>query len=315
MADPKIIAVTGATGAQGGGLARAILANPGGRFAVRAITRNPGSDKAKALAEQGAEVVAADLDDPASLVKAFAGAFGAYCVTNYWEHFSPAKENAQIANLAEATKKAGVRHVVWSTLEDTRKLVPLESDRMPTLLEKYKVPHFDAKGECDHLFSDLGVPVTFLLTSFYWDNFISFGMGPRLGPDGKLAITFPMGDKKLPGIAAEDIGRCAYGIFNAGSEYIGKTVGIAGEQLTGNEMAAAFTKVLGQEVVYHDVSPEAYRGFGFPGAEDLGNMFQYKRDFQAEFCGARDVAFSRSLNPALQTFAQWLEANKDRISV
>lgn len=313
MADKKIIAVTGATGAQGGGLVRAILADPDGGFAVRAITRNPNSDKAKALAEAGAEVVAADLDDPASLERAFSGAYGAFCVTNFWEHFSPEKEQAQAANLAKAAKAAGVQHLIWSTLEDTRKKVPLSSDQMPTLLEKYKVPHFDSKGESDALFTQAGVPTTFLLTSFYWDNFIHFGMGPKPGPDGKLAITFPMGDKKLPGIAAEDIGRCAYGVFQAGSKYIGKTVGIAGEHPTGAEMAAAFSKALGKEVVYNAVPPEVYRGFGFPGAEDLGNMFQYKRDFEAEFCGARSVDESRALNPKLQSFAEWLDANKDRI--
>ena len=208
-----------------------------------------------------------------------------------------------------------MNHVIWSTLEDTRKWVPLNDDRMPTLMEKYKVPHFDAKGESDHFFTDLGVPTTFLLTSFYWDNFIHFGMGPKAGEDGVLAITLPMGHGKLPGMAAEDIGRCAYGIFKAGDEYVGKTVGISGEQLTGDEMAAALTKTLGREVRYNEVSPEAYRGFGFPGAEDLGNMFQFKRDFQEAFCNPRNVEGARALNPSLQSFGAWLSANKDRIPI
>jgi uncharacterized protein YbjT (DUF2867 family) len=184
---------------------------------------------------------------------------------------------------------------------------------MPTLMGNYKVPHFDAKGEADTVFTRLGVPTTFLLTSFYWDNFIGFGMGPKKGPDGKLAIAFPMGNKKLPGIAAEDIGKCAYGIFKRGREFIGKTVGIAGEHLTGAQMAAAFSKALGQEVRYNAVPPEVYRGFGFPGAEDLGNMFQFKRDFEEYFCGARNLKFSHSINPALQTFKTWLAANTDQI--
>ena len=158
-------------------------------------------------------------------------------------------------------------------------------------------------------------PPRSLLTSFYWDNFIYFGMGPKKGPDGKLAITLPMGDKKLPGIAAEDIGRCAYGIFKKGSEFIGKTVGIAGEHLTGSQMAAAFSKALGKEVGYNDVPPEVYRSFGFPGAEDLGNMFQFKRDFEEYYCGARDLTVARSLNPSLQTFDQWLAQNKSRIPI
>jgi hypothetical protein len=84
----------------------------------------------------------------------------------------------------------------------------------------------------------------------------------------------------LPGIAAEDIGKCAYGIFKKGDEFKGKTVAISGENLTGVQMAAVFTGVLGQEVRYNNVSPEAYCGFGFPGADDLGNMFQFKRDFR-----------------------------------
>ena len=310
----KIIAVTGATGAQGGGLVRAILADPRGEFAVRAITRKPTGDAARALARQGVEVVAADLDDPASVEKAFAGAYGAFCVTNFWEHFSPEKELAQADALAHAAKAAGVRHAVWSTLDDTRKRVPLDDPRMPTLKDKYKVPHFDAKGEADHFFSDLGVPTTYLLTSFYWDNLIGFGMGPKKGADGKLAFVLPMADKKLPGIAAEDIGKCAFGVFSR-PDLIGKTVGIAGEHLTGEQMAAALGRALGQPVAYAYVPPEVYRTFGFPGADDLGNMFQYKRDFEAEFCGARDLAFSRSLNPQLQTFAAWLEKNAARIPI
>jgi uncharacterized protein YbjT (DUF2867 family) len=180
---------------------------------------------------------------------------------------------------------------------------------------KYKVPHFDAKGEANQAFTDAGVPTTFLHTCFYWDNLIHFGMGPKKGPDGKLAITLPMGDKKLPGIAAEDIGKCAYGIFNKGSEFIGKSVGIAGEHLSGAQMAAALSKALGREVAYNSVTPEVYRGLGFPGAEDLGNMFQFKRDFEQVYCGARSLDVSRSLNPSLQTFDQWLAQNKHRIPV
>ena len=240
MSDKKIIAVVGATGAQGGGLARAILNDPSGGFAVRAITRDVNSDKARALAKLGAEVVARDVDDEASLQRAFQGAYGAYCVTFFWAHFSPEKEKAEAAAMARAAQAAGVKHVIWSTFEDTRLLVPLSDNRMPTLQGKFKVPHFDGKAECNAEFTKLGLPVTLLLTSFYWDNLIYFGMGPRKGADGQL---------------------------------------------------------------------------GFPGADDLGNMFQYKHDFEKEYCGARSLAFSRSLNPALQTFAAWLAANKARIPV
>jgi uncharacterized protein YbjT (DUF2867 family) len=313
MTEKKTIAVVGATGAQGGGLVRAILSDKGGSFVVRALTRDTTSDKADALRKAGAEVVAADVDDRESLRRAFTGAYGAYCVTPFWAHMSTEKEMEEAENLAEAAKQAGVQHVIWSTLEDTRRWIPLDDDRMPTLQGKYKVPHFDVKGEANHLFTNRGLPVTLLNTSAYWDNLIYFGWGPKRGPDGTLAITYPMGTKRLPAIAAEDIGKCALGIFKAGPEYIGKTIGIAGECLTGAQMAAALTKALGQEVRYQDVPPEVYRSFGFPGADDVGNMFQFKRDFEKDYCGGRDLALSRKLNPALQTFEQWLAKNKDRI--
>jgi uncharacterized protein YbjT (DUF2867 family) len=313
MADKRIVAVMGATGMQGGGLARAILRDRKSQFGVRAITRDPNSDKAKELAKLGAELVTADIDDPESLKRAFSGAYGAYCVTFYWAHMSPEKELAEAKALAEAAKAAELKHVIWSTLEDTRKWVTLSDARMPTLMGRYKVPHYDAKGEADHFFRELRLPVTFLLTAFYWDNFIHFGLGPKQGPDGKLALTLPMGDKRLPGIAAEDIGKCAYGIFKAGRRYVGKTVGIAGGFLTGAQLAASLSKALGQAVRYNEVSPAEYRKFGYPGAEEMGNMFQFKRDFEKEYCGARSLELARSLNPELQTFDEWLECMKGLI--
>ena len=307
----KIIAVVGATGAQGGSLVRAILADKDGEFAVRALTRHP--DKGKALAAAGAEVVAADLDDQTSVERAFAGAYGAFCLTNFWEHFSAEKEIAQATTMARAAKAAGLQHVIWSTLEDTRKWVPLGDDRMPTLGGKYKVPHFDGKGEADAVFAREGVPTTWLLTSFYWDNFIYFGAGPQRTPDGQLALVFPMDEKRLPGIAAEDIGKTAYGIFKRGKELIWKTVAVAGEHLTGEQLAAKMSKALGKDIKYANVPPEVYRGFPFPGADDLGNMFQFKRDFNDYFVGVRDLNFTRTLNPELQSFDQWLAGHKGEI--
>lgn len=313
MSEKKIIAVLGATGAQGGALAHAILNDSSGEFSLRAITRNIGSDKAKALSAAGAEVVSADMDDVESLKKAFNGAYGVYGVTNFWEHFSPQKETQQGKNIAAAAKETGVKHVIWSTFEDTREKVPVDDNRMPTLMDNYKVPHFDSKGEVNKVFMELGVPTTLMFTSFYWDNFIYFGMGPKPGDDGTLGIAFPMDDKKLPGMAAADIGKCAYGIFKAGNKYINKTVGIAGEHLTGSEMADALTSAIGQKVVFNAVPADMYRSFGFPGAEDLGNMFQYKAEFNEDYCGLRNLDVCRELNPELQSFSQWLDANKDKI--
>jgi uncharacterized protein YbjT (DUF2867 family) len=309
----KIIAVVGSTGAQGNGLVRAIQSDSGGEFAARALTRDVNSEKAKELARLGAEVVAADVDDAESLKRAFAGAYGAYCVTFYWAHFSPDREKAQAKAMAEAAKDAGLQHVTWSTLEDTRTFVPLDDARMPTLMGKYKVPHFDAKGEADAYFTELGLPVTFSYASFYWENFIFFGMGPKKGPDGVLALNLPIGNKKMTGIAADDIGKCAYGIFRRRAEFLGKRVGLASDQLTGAQMAAAMGKALGKQVRYNAVPPDVYRGLGFPGAEDLGNMFQFYADFEPVLLASRDVALSKSLNPSLQSFDQWLARNANRI--
>jgi uncharacterized protein YbjT (DUF2867 family) len=313
MAEKKVIAVVGATGAQGGGLVRAILGDPAGGFGARAITRDPNKDAAKALSAAGAEVVRADIDDVESVKRAFAGAYGAFCVTNFWEHFSGEKEKAQAKNLADAAKAAGVQHAIWSTLEDTRRLMSPDDARMPMLQEKYRVPHFDAKAEADAYFA--GLPITYLVTSFYWDNLYAFGLGPKKADDGVYRWSFPMGNKRLAGIAADDIGKVAYGIFKAGRQYIGKTVGITGENLTVDEMSQKLSKALGVQVEYTAVEPDAYRGFGFPGADEMGNMFQVYRDFEKEVLGARSVDVARSLNPSLQNFDQWLARNKGRIQL
>ncbi|OQP54279.1 nucleoside-diphosphate sugar epimerase [Niastella yeongjuensis] len=312
--DPKkIITIFGATGAQGGGLAHAILQDKNSSFAVRAVTRDINSDKAKALGQLGAEVVAADIDVPQSVENALRGAYGAFFVTFFWAHFSAEKEKAEAAIFVEAARRAELKHVIWSTLEDTRDYVPLTDQRMPTLHARYKVPHFDGKGESDKLFTAAGIPTTFMLASFYWDNFIYFGAGPKRGEDGKLALTLPIGNSKMAGIAAEDIGKCAYGIFKRGTEMVGKRIGIAGEQLTGNQMADELSKALGEQVVYNKIPADVYRGFGFPGADDLGNMYQFYDEFEKELNNTRDVDRSKQLNPDLMNFAQWLKKYAGKI--
>lgn len=245
MSGKKIIAVFGATGAQGGGLVRAILADKNGPFTARAITRDANSDKAQALAALGAQVVAADTDKPETLTAALAGAHGAFCVTNFWEHGDGDREGKQAAAMARATKAAGVQHVVWSTLEDVRKWIPLDDARLPTLHGKYKCPHFDSKGVMDDVFAKEAAPTSYLMAAFYWDNFIYFGMGPRAGEDGSLVLALPLGGATLPGIAAADIGPCAYGIFQNGTSAVGRRFGISGENLTGPQMAEKMGKALG----------------------------------------------------------------------
>lgn len=317
MTGRKTIAVVGATGAQGGGLARAILDDPDGEFACRALTRRPTSDAARTLADRGAEVVQADLDDLDSVAAAFEGAYGAYGMTNFFEHFSANKELEQAANLARAARTAGISHAIWSTTEDSRDWISLDDDRMPTLEGRYKVPHWDGKAQGNHFFIDNGVPTTFLLMSMFWENFITPGAPQVLqrGQDGVLAITLPAGDAQLPGIAAEDIGRCAYGVFKAGDEFVGRTIGLAAEHLTGTELAAGLSAALGETVRYNAVPLGALRAAPMPGVDAVANMFQIITESNDDYCAHYDIAQSRSLNPRLQTFPEWLAANNHRLQM
>jgi uncharacterized protein YbjT (DUF2867 family) len=310
-----VIAVFGATGAQGGGLARALLADPGRHFAVRAVTRKPDGAAAVELKRAGADVVLADLDDGCSVRRAMDGAYGAYLITNFWEHQSAQKELIQAHNLAAAAAQAGVRHAIWSTLEDTRDFIPADGTRMPVLQQQYNIPHFDAKGAANRFFAQLRVPVTFLYTSGYWENLIHFGMGPQRGPDGKLAVTFPTAAARIPWIGVEDIGVSAMEIFLRGDALIGESIGIAGDHLTGAELAEQLSGAVGEPVAYNAVTPDEFRAFGFPGADEIGNMFQFKRDFEAAYCALRDLGRARSLNPSIANFRTWLAANKARIPV
>lgn len=313
MANEKLIAVVGATGSQGGGLARAILEDPEHEFRVRALTRSARSEKARALADAGAEVVEADLDDGPSTRRAFEGADGAFVVTNYWAERSPeeeatrtraAMELAQADTAALAAKQAGVGHVIWSTLEDTRDFFGTDQG-VPDVDGTYKVPHFDAKAEADAVFREYDVPTTFLRTTFFFEGFAG-GLGPSRGDDGTLVLTLPMSDQKMSGIAVGDIGRTALGVFRRGQELVGATVSIAGDHLTGEQYAAALGDALGERVLYRPLGWDEFRAQGFPGAVEMGNMFQYYAQNSARFVGDRDLSAVRALNPGLLSFRDWL---------
>ncbi|MFD8008124.1 NmrA/HSCARG family protein [Streptomyces mirabilis] len=291
------------------GLRNQLMADASGGLAVRAVTRNAASDKARELAAQGVEVVVADIGDEGALAKAFEGAYGAFLLSNFWEHGSPEKEKQQAAAMARAAKAAGPRHVIWSTLDDTREHIPIDDERMPTLMGTYKVPHFDAKAEANLLFTDAGVPTTFLQTTFFWENLIG-PMAPQRDKDGNLTLALAMADSKLAGIAVEDIGKTAHGIFKRGTELVGRTVSIAGEHLTGTEMAAVLTKVLDVPVTYVPVPFDVLCAQEWPGAEESANMFQFYAEVP-EYVDIRDLDFVRSLHPGPQTFEEWAREHKD----
>jgi uncharacterized protein YbjT (DUF2867 family) len=312
MSGKKLITVLGATGTQGGAVARALLAD--GEFAVRAVARDTASPKARALAELGAQVVRADLTDEDSLRAAFAGAYGAFLVTPYWEHRSPARELAEVKNLIAAAQAAGLQHVLWSTLEDTREAITTGDHRMPVIGDGYRVPHFDVKGgEADALFAKAGLPTTYLLMSFYWDNLLGLAK-PQRDPDGTLAVHLPLGDTPVAGVASEDIGRVALHVLRQPSETIGATVPVVGAYATGEQMAEALGTVLGEPVAYRPATHDQFRGFGFPGADELGNMFQYYADFPESYLGRRDLEAAHAFNPDPLSLTDFLTTHRAELT-
>ena len=308
MSEKKIITVLGATGTQGGAVARALLAD--GTFTVRAVTRNAASPKAQSLAQSGAEVVEATLTDEGSLRRAFDGAYGAFLVTPYWEHRSPARELSEVDNLIGAAQATGLQHVVWSTLEDTREAITAGDTRMPVIGDGYRVPHFDVKGgAADARFAKSGLPTTYLLMSFYWDNLLGLAK-PQRDPDGTLAMHLPLGEAAVAGVASDDIGRVVLRVLQQPAETIGATIPVVGDQATGEQMAAALSTVLGEPVAYRPPSADEFRSFGFPGADELGNMFQYYADFSASYLGRRDSAAARVFNPDPVSLNDFLAAHR-----
>lgn len=297
-----LITVFGATGRQGGAVARALLA--GGRWRVRAVTRQPQGPAARALAALGAEPFGADLDEPGSLVPALQDAAAAFCVTDYWAHGDGRREIRQAAALARAAEHCATPHLVWSTLEDTRQTYPADGRHFPVCQGVFNVPHMDAKGEANAFFLDRELPVTLLLTSFYWENFIDFGMGPRRAADGVLELALPLGQALLPGIAVADIGSCVAALI--GQPPCQRRVGIASDHLDGPQLAAALAAQLGEPVRWRDVPLDEFARLPFPGAGELASMFAFKQLANAACCAARPVAATRALNPGLTDLRTWL---------
>lgn len=293
MTTKKVIAVFGATGAQGGSVARAILESK--KFAVRALTRDVTRPNALVLRDLGAEVVKGDLNDEASVEAALKGAYGAFVVTSFWDHHSKEKEVCQGKLVADVAKRLGLKHVVYSGLENVKRLTG----------GKLKVEHFDGKGEVEEYFWSIGVPMTSVRLAAYFENFLTMWKPVKASDGDYYTLALPMGDIPMDGISVADIGAVVSSIFNSPAEFLGKAVGLSAEALTIQQYADVLSKSLGKEVRDAKITPEAYEKLGFPGAEELANMFRFyhmKPD--------RDIKLTYRLNPKVKTFSQFISENQ-----
>ena len=293
----KIIAICGARGAQGGSVMNELLKS--NEYKIRALSRQPNLIKDKNI-----EVVYADYDKPETLEKAFKDCHGVFLVTNFWEHMDAQKEYQQGVNLIDAAIKQDIKHIVWSTLEDTRDGY---DDEIPYIGE-YKVAHFDEKGRIEKYLNKLDMNVTNLYTSFYWENLL--GMMKLQNVDGVYNLSLPMGDKLLPGVAVEDIGKIVARVFH--DKIYGK-LGIASEHLTGEQMASILNTVIDEQVKYTSVPFKIYRKLDFPGAAEISNMFEFKAVHNERFCERRNMSHVKKLiNPI--NFKDWCDKNKEQLN-
>ncbi|MBL8173619.1 MAG: NmrA/HSCARG family protein [Bryobacterales bacterium] len=295
MAQATIL-VTGATGAQGGSVARHLLAQ--GRFQVRALTRQPDSEAAARLRSSGAEVVGGSMADASSLRAAMEGCQGVFGVTNFWEAFE--KEYELGKNLMDAVSACGIAHFVFSSLPHAYAMSGGE----------LKVPHFDIKAKLADYGVKLRLAMTQVQVAFYYENFLSY-FPPRQQQDGSYGFGFPQGETNLAGVSVADVGGVVASVFADRERFLDRTVGIVGEDMPAAEYARALSKVLHRTVVYQHIPREVFAGFGFPGADDLANMFDFNRRFILS--RQADMEESRRLFPGMQRFASWAEANRKAI--
>ncbi|XP_010174300.2 nmrA-like family domain-containing protein 1 [Antrostomus carolinensis] len=281
------------TGAQGGCVARALLED--GTFKVRAVTRSPMKKEAEELKQRGAEVVRADQDDERSLELALAGAYGAFIVTNFWEHNSKEKEIAQGKRLADLSKRLGLRHVVYSGLENVKQLTG----------GRLEVLHFDGKGVVQEYFQKIGVPTTTIRLPFYFENFLSIFKPQKVPHRDAFVLALPMGDTPMDGMAVEDMGPVVLCLLKSPEEYTGQVIGLSTGKLTEAEYAAVLSQQTGKTVEASKLSPEEYERGGSPGAKEMAALFRFyalKPD--------RNVELTMKLNPKARTFPQWVADNK-----
>jgi uncharacterized protein YbjT (DUF2867 family) len=276
----RLIMVTGATGKQGGAVARSLLDRG---FRIRALTRNPQKPEAQALADRGAEVVQGDMEDRSAMERALEGAYGVFSVQNYWETGYDG-EVQQGKTVADAAKAAGVEHFVYSSVGSAHR--------------QTGIPHFESKWEIEEHVRQIGLPYTilrpvFLMQNWEWTREMILG--------GTLAQPFDP-DKPFQQVAVEDIGAFAAIAFENPDRWIGREVDLAGDEQSMTEIADTFSRVIGREVSYYQVPWDQFE-------EQIGEEgtlnFRWINDVGYE----ADIAALRQEYPELTSFERYLRSH------
>jgi uncharacterized protein YbjT (DUF2867 family) len=304
MSSKKIITVFGATGVVGGSVAKYLLED--GQFAVRAVTRSASSDKAKALAADGAEIVEADLSKPETLAAAVKGAYGVSSVTDFWSIMytvgfdtakAQAEEERQAKNLVDAAKSAGVQHFVYFSLPHSN------------------VPHFEGKYQAGEYLKRSGVPYTIVTNSFYFENVANaqFGMLAK-AESGGLLLNIPIPpDVYVPSYSADETGGWVVAVFKNPTDYLGKDdVHLIGENLTPRQYAETISKTLGVSVAVKDLSKEEFESQAQSDNVFVKELYLNMKYF-ADYCqpGATiyDQAGSAKVYPKNSNFERFVKEN------
>ena len=290
----KLICVFGSTGSQGGSVLRAL--SKSGNYNIRAITRDPNSDKAKNLLSfANVTLEKGDLDDPSTLDKCLKDCYGVFLVTDFSAHFTHT-ETKQGTTLIDHAIKNNVKHFVLSALEDVQSQIG-----KPCL-------HFDYKAKIEEYGLKHADKINF--TSVRLCAYYQILKGQTQVKPNEYVISFPAGDKPFYLVNVDDLGECVKTVFDSPNEFKSKILPVAGDKLTGEQIAAIMSKHLApKKFNYGNISLEKFLSFGFPGVQDLTTMFEY---FQTGKM-VRDIELAKKLNKNLVTFDQWVKQNKDEI--
>jgi uncharacterized protein YbjT (DUF2867 family) len=278
----KTILVTGATGKQGGAVARHLLRSD---WQVRALTRDPGKPEAHELKSLGAQIVSGDMNDPDSLARALDGCYGVFSVQNTWTS-GVEGELREGKNMADAAQAAGIKHFVYTSVGGA----DLHTG----------IPHFESKWQLEEYIRALDLPITVLRPVFFMENLNSSDFHSAL-EKGTFPFALPP-ETKLQMISVDDIGGFAAMAFNNPKEWIGKAIELAGDNLTMPQVAEGFSQVLGKPIHFVQVPIEQVRA----QSDDYATMLEWF--IKAGYHG--DIGALRELYPQLTSFGEWLDHNE-----